>query len=105
MFKTTQAVVRCDNVKVTECQGSGIEANGTALIVLGLGTEVTRNCRRGNKFEFDFGLKVDTYYKAAIHIKNPLTLNGVSHDNGQREAKNVGVGQNGGDIKNIKVIN
>lgn len=104
MFKTTQAVVRCHNVKVTKCQGSGIEANGTALIVLkGEHTEVTRNCKGGH--EFDFGLKVDTYYKAAIHIKNPLTLKGVSHDNGGNEAKNFGVGQNGGDINNIKVIN
>ena len=96
--------MKCDNVKVTKCQGSGIEANGTALIVLkGEHTKVTHNCTRG--YEFDFGLKVDTDYKAAICIKKPLTLNGVSHDNGLREAKNVGVGQNGGDIKNIKVIN
>ena len=69
-----------------------------------LHTKVTGNCKEGH--EFDFGLKVDTYYKAAIHIKKPLTLKGVSHDNGLREAKaNFGVGKHGGEIENIKVIN
>lgn len=102
IFKTTQAVVRCDKVIVTQCQGSGIVANGTALIVLGPGTKVTKNCQKG--YQFDFGLKVDTYYKAAIHIKKPLTLKGVSHDNGVREAKNVGRGYYGGTLKNIKEV-
>jgi hypothetical protein len=101
-YKTTQAKVRCDNVKVTKCQGSGIEANGTASIVLGPGTKVTENCKRGGKF--DFGLKVDTYYKAAIHIEKPLTLNGVSYGNGQKNDKNFGVGKSGGKLENIKVV-
>lgn len=101
-YKTTQAVVRCDNVKVTECQGNGIEANGTALIVLGPGTEVTGNCKKGKSF--DFGLKVDTYYKAAIHIKNPLRLKKVSHDNGLGKNKNFGIGTHGGTLENIKEV-
>ena len=101
VFKSTQAVVNCENVKVVDNKGSGIVSDGTALVVLE-GTKVTNNCTQG--YKFDFGLKVDIDYKAAIHIVAPLTKFQVSKKNGLRESKNFGVGKDGGDIMNIKNI-
>lgn len=105
LYKSTQAVVNCENVKVVDNKGSGIVSDGTALVVLeGPGTKVNNNCTRG--YKFDFGLKVDIYYKASIHIVAPLTKAQVSKKNGLRESKNFGVGKNGGggNIKNVKNI-
>ena len=105
LYKSTQAVVNCENVKVVDNKGSGIVSDGTALVVLeGHGTKVNNNCTRG--YKFDFGLKVDIYHKASIHIVAPLTKAQVSKKNGLRESKNFGVGKNGGggNIKNIKNI-
>jgi hypothetical protein len=111
LFKSTQAVVNCENVKVVDNKGSGIVSDGTALVVLeGLGTKVTNNCTGG--YNLDFGLKVDIYYKASIHIVAPLTKVQVSRENvqvsrknGLRESKNFGVGEHRGNIMSGNIMN
>jgi len=76
----TDVVVRCTNVEVRQCQGSGVVAEyGASITLIGAKTTVHHNCTKGE--EDEYGLQVD-WHRSTIQLVAPLTKEQVSIDNG-----------------------